>query len=165
MANLYEITQDYMTILGMMEDPELDPQTLADTMEAVEGELEVKAENYAKVIRNLEGDIAAIKGEVERLSAKKKTLENNIKNMKSALMMAMETTGKTKFKTELFSFGIRKNAPAVVMDESYIENIPERFLKYSEPTINKSAIKEAIQNGEDLEGLAHLEQSESITIK
>ena len=165
MANLYEITQDYMTILAMMEDPELDPQTLADTMEAVEGELEVKAENYAKVIRNLEGDIAAIKGEVERLSAKKKTLENNIKNMKSALMMAMETTGKTKFKTELFSFGIRKNAPAVVMDEPYIENVPERFLKYSEPTINKSAIKEAIQNGEDLEGLAHLEQSESITIK
>ena len=165
MANLYEITQDYMTILAMMENPELDPQTLADTMEAVEGELEVKAENYAKVIRNLEGDIAAIKGEVERLSAKKKTLENNIKNMKSALMMAMETTGKTKFKTELFSFGIRKNAPAVVMDEPYIENVPERFLKYSEPTINRSAIKEAIQNGENLEGLAHLEQSKSITIK
>ena len=165
MANLYEITQDYMTILAMMEDPELDPQTLADTMEAVEGELEVKAENYAKVIRNLEGDIAAIKGEVERLSAKKKTLENNIKNMKSALMMAMETTGKTKFKTELFSFGIRKNAPAVVMDEPYIENVPERFLKYSEPTINKSAIKEAIQSGEDLEGIAHLEQSTSLTIK
>lgn len=165
MANLYEITQDYMTILAMMEDPELDPKTLADTMEAVEGELEVKAENYAKVIRNLEGDIAAIKGEVERLSAKKKTLENNIKNMKSALMMAMETTGKTKFKTELFSFGIRKNAPAVVMDEPYIENVPERFLKYSEPTINKSAIKEAIQSGEDLEGIAHLEQSTSLTIK
>lgn len=165
MANLYEITQDYMTILAMMEDPELDPQTLADTMEAVEGELEVKAENYAKVIRNLEGDIAAIKGEVERLSAKKKTLENNIKNMKSALMMAMETTGKTKFKTELFSFSVRNNAPKVVMDEEYIKNVPERFLKYSEPTINRSAIKEAIQNGENLEGLAHLEQSKSITIR
>ena len=165
MANLYEITQDYLQILSMMEDPELDPQTLADTMEAVEGELEIKAENYAKVIRNLEGDIAAIKVELDRLSAKKKTLENNIKTMKSALQMAMETTGKTKFKTELFSFGIRKNAPSVIMDEPYIENIPERFLKYSEPTINRSAIKEAIQNGEDLEGLAHLEQSESIFIK
>lgn len=165
MSNLYEITQDYLQILSMMEDPELDPQTLADTMEAVEGELEVKAENYAKVIRNLEGDIAAIKVELDRLSAKKKTLENNIKTMKSALQMAMEVTGKTKFKTELFSFGIRKNAPSVIMDEPYIENIPERFLKYSEPTINRSAIKEAIQNGEDLEGLAHLEQSESIFIK
>ena len=165
MSNLYQITQDYLQIMSMMEDPELDPQTLADTMEAVEGELEIKAENYAKVIRNLEGDIAAIKVELDRLSAKKKTLENNIKTMKSALQMAMEVTGKTKFKTELFSFGIRKNAPSVIMDEPYIENVPERFLKYSEPTINRSAIKEAIQNGEDLEGLAHLEQSKSLTIK
>ena len=165
MANLYEITQDYLQILSMMEDPELDPQTLADTMEAVEGELEIKAENYAKVMKNLEADVSAIKSEIERLSGRKKTIENNIKNMKSALQMAMETTGKTKFKTELFSFGIRKNAPSVIMDEPYIENVPERFLKYSEPTINRSAIKEAIQNGEDLEGLAHLESSTSLTIK
>lgn len=164
MANLYEITQDYMTILAMMEDPELDPQTLADTMEAVEGELEVKAENYAKVIRNLEADVAGIKAEIERLSERKKTIENNIKRMKEALQVSMETTGKTKFKTELFSFGIRKNAPAVVMDEPYIENVPERFLKYSDPTINKTAIKEAIQNGENLEGLAHLESKNSLRI-
>jgi hypothetical protein len=51
------------------------------------------------------------------------------------------------------------------MDEPYIENVPERFLKYSDPTINRSAIKEAIQNGEDLEGLAHLEQSSSLSIR
>lgn len=165
MANLYEITQDYMTILAMMEDPELDPQTLADTMEAVEGELEVKAENYAKVIRNLETDVAGIKAEIDRLSERKKTIENNIKRMKEALQVSMETTGKTKFKTELFSFSVRNNAPKVVMDEEYIENVPERFLKYSEPTINRSAIKEAIQSGEDLEGIAHLEQSTSLTIK
>ena len=165
MANLYEITQDYLKILSMMEDPELDPKTLADTMEAVEGELEIKAENYAKVMKNLEADVAGIKAEIDRLSERKKTIENNIKNMKSALQMAMETTGKTKFKTELFSFGIRKNAPSVIMDEPYIENVPERFLKYSEPTINRSAIKEAIQNGEDLEGLAHLESSTSLNIR
>ena len=165
MANLYEITQDYMTILAMMEDPELDPRTLADTMEGIEGELEVKAENYAKVIRNLEADVTGIKAEIDRLSERKKTIENNIKRMKEALQVSMETTGKTKFKTELFSFSVRNNAPKVVMDEEYIENVPERFLKYSEPTINRTAIKEAIQNGENLEGLAHLEQSKSITIK
>ena len=165
MANLYEITQDYMTILAMMEDPELDPQTLADTMEGIEGELEVKAESYAKVMRNLEADVSAIKAEIDRLSERKKTIENNIKRMKEALQVSMETTGKTKFKTELFSFSVRNNAPKVVMDEEYIENVPERFLKYSEPSINKSAIKEAIQNGENLEGIAHLEQSTSLTIK
>lgn len=162
---IYEITSDYLQLMQMMEDPEMDPQILSDTMEGIEGELEVKAESYAKVMKNLEADVAGIKAEIERLSTRKKTIENNIKRIKEALQFSMETTGKTKFKTELFSFGIRKNAPAVVMDEQYIENVPERFLKYSDPTINRSAIKEAIQNGEDLEGLAHLEQSSSLSIR
>lgn len=162
---IYEITNDYLQLMQMMEDPELDPQTLADTMEGIEGELEDKADNYARVMKNMEADLNGIKAEIDRLSTRKKTIENNIKRMKEALQFSMETTGKTKFKTELFSFGIRKNAPAVVMDEPYIENVPERFLKYSDPTINRSAIKEAIQNGEDLEGLAHLEQSSSLSIR
>ena len=165
MANLYEITQDYLQILSMMEDPELDPQTLADTMEAVEGELEIKAENYAKVMKNLEADVTGIKAEIERLSERKKTIENNIKNMKSALQMAMETTGKTKFKTELFSFNIQKNAPTVVIDASDPNNIPPDFLKFKEPEVDKTAIKAAIQNGMDLTGVAHLDQSESLRIK
>ena len=162
---IYQITNDYLQLMQMMEDPELDPQTLADTMEGIEGELEDKADNYARVMKNMEADLNGIKAEIERLSTRKKTIENNIKRMKEALQFSMETTGKTKFKTELFSFGIRKNAPAVIMDEPYIENVPERFLKYSDPTINRSAIKEAIQNGEDLEGLAHLEQSSSLSIR
>ncbi len=78
MANIYEITSDWFRVQDMMEDPELDPQTLADTLEAIEGELEIKAENYAKVMKNLEGDIVAIKAEIDRLTSKKKTIENNI---------------------------------------------------------------------------------------
>ena len=165
MSSIYEITQDYLQILSMLEDPELNPQTLADTMEGIEGEFEIKAENYAKVMKNLEGDILAIKTEIDRLTAKKKALENNIKNMKSTLQTAMETTGKTKFKTELFSFGIQKSAPTVIIDEQYIENIPDKYLKYKDPEIDKIAIKDALKKGEDLTGIAHLEQSESLRIK
>lgn len=164
MSSIYELTADYIQIMQMMEEGELDPQTLADTMEAVEGEFEIKAESYAKVMRNLDGDITAIKAEIDRLTKKKQTLENNIKTMKKALQGAMEVTGKTKFRTELFSFRIQKNAPSVIMDETYIENVPERFLKYKDPEINRTAIREAILAGEDLEGLAHLEHSSSIRI-
>ena len=165
MASIYELTDDFLRIQDMMEDPELDPQTLADTFEAVDGELELKAESYAKVMKNLEGDIVAIKAEIDRLTSKKKAIENNIKNMKATLQSVMEVTGKTKFKTELFSFGIQKNAPSVVIDEQYIENIPEEYLKFREPEINKTAIKDAINNGVDLSGIAHLEQSQSLRIR
>jgi hypothetical protein len=165
MASIYEITDDFLRIQDMMEDPELDPQTLADTLEAIEGELEIKAENYAKVMKNLEGDIVAIKAEIDRLTSKKKAIENNIKNMKATLQSVMEVTGKTKFKTDLFSFGIQKNAPSVVIDVEDVRDIPEDYLKFKEPEVDKTAIKAAINDGVDLTGIAHLEQKFSLRIR
>ena len=165
MANIYELTQDYLRLLEMAEDPELDPEVIADTFEGIEGELEIKAENYAKVMKNLEGDIAALKAEEERLAKKRKAIENNIKRMKAALQEAMELTGKTKFKTELFSFGIQKNAPSVVIDAADVRDIPEDYLKFKEPEVDKTAIKNAINAGVDFEGLAHLEVSQSLRIR
>ena len=164
MSSIYELTQDYLIISEMMESPELDPEFLADTMEAVEGALEIKAENYAKVMKNLEGDVAALKAEETRLSEKRKAIENNIKNMKMALQSMMTITGKTKFKTDLFSFGIQKNAPSVVIDTD-INNLPTEFLKFREPEVDKTKLKEALKNCEDLSGYCHLEQSESLRIR
>ncbi len=165
MANIYELTQDYLRLLEMAEDPELDPEVIADTFEGIEGELEIKAENYAKVMKNLEGDIAALKAEEERLAKKRKAIENNIKRMKGTLQEAMELTGKTKFKTELFGFSIQKNAPSVVIDAADIRDIPEDYLKFKEPEVDKTAIKNAINAGVDFEGLAHLEVSQSLRIR
>ena len=165
MANIYEITQDYLKLMELASDPEIDPEIIADTFEGIDGELEIKAENYAKIMKNLEGDIAALKAEEERLAKKRKAIENNIKRMKVALQEAMELTGKTKFKTDLFSFGIQKNAPSVVIDAADIRDIPEEYLKYKEPDVDKTAIKNAINAGVDFEGLAHLEVSQSLRIR
>ena len=165
MSTLYEIVNDYLTIQHMMEDPDLDPQTLADTMEGIEGELEVKADGYAKVIRNMEADIEAIKSEVNRLTDRRKTIEKNIQTLKLALQKSMEITGKTKFKTELFSFGIRNNAPSVIMDETDISKIPAAYLRIKDPDIDKAKLKEDLKAGVDLSGVAHLEKSQSLMIK
>ena len=118
MASLYELTNEFLQLQQMLEDPEIDPQILEDTMEAVEGELEFKADGYARIIRNMEGTITAIKAEQERLSGKKSVLEASIKRLKENLQNSMIATGKLKFKTDLFSFTIQKNggkAP-VIMD-------------------------------------------------
>lgn len=162
---LYELTEDYMNLLELAEDPDIDEQAFTDTLEGIEGALEDKAEGYAKVIRTLEGDAAACDAESKRLRNKKQTIENNIRRMKAALQYAMQATGKTKFKTALFSFGIQKNPAAVVIDEGYLENIPDRFLIPQDPQIDKKAIKEALKAGEDLEGLAHLSETYSLRIR
>lgn len=164
MSSIYEITQDYLTILEMMELPELDAQTLRDTMEGIDGEFEIKADGYAKVLKEIEASIEAIDKEKERLAERSKTLKENAKKLKTTLQGAMETIGKTKFKTDLFSFGIQKNPVSLVIDENDVKKFPRKYIKV-ERTIDKTALKEALKNGAEFEGLAHLEQSESLRIR
>ena len=153
---LYELTNDYMELLQMAEDPDIDEQAFLDTLEGIEGALEDKADNYAKIMRMLDGDALAIREEERRLEARRKAIENNIKRMKSALQYAMEATGKT----------VQNNPASVVMDELDVANIPERFLKYKDPEIDRKAIKDAIKAGDqDAIDIAHLEQSQSLRIR
>lgn len=165
MSSLYELTSDYTELMLIAEDPDTDPQAFIDTLEGIEGELEDKADNYAKVIRSLEADAAACDAEAKRLRAKKQTIENNVKRMKGALQYAMQATGKVKFKTPLFSFGIRKNPASVVIDAVNVRDFPEEFIIESEPILDKKALKDALKAGEDLTGLCHLEQTESLSIR
>ena len=164
MATLYELTGEYLMLLDMMDDPTVDEQTLNDTMEAISGELEIKADGYAKIIKDREALADGLKAEAKRLSERRQTIENNVKRMKDALQRSMIATGKTKFKTDLFSFGIQKNPISIAVDAA-IPEIPERFLTHPEPTVNKTALKEALQNGEDLDGIAHIVQGESLRIR
>ena len=162
---LYELTDDYKALLQMAEDPDTDPEVLVDTMEGLEGAIEDKADGYAIVMKELEASEQKIKAEVDRLNARRMTISNNIRAMKLRLQTSMIETGKTKFKTDLFSFGIQKNPPAVVIDEQYIDNIPKKYLVQQDPVIDKKKIKEDLKAGVDLEGIAHLAQTESLRIR
>ena len=152
-TTLYELTEDFLRLYEMADECDLAPEDIADTLESLQYELEEKADGYAMVMRQL------------GLSGRKKTVENNIKRMKQGLEMAMRAANKPKIKTKLFSFGIQKNPPSVVMDEQYIENIPDEYLIPQEPKIDKKKIKEDLKAGVNLEGLAHLEQTEGLRIR
>ena len=162
---LYELNDQFRMLYELAEDPDTDQELLESTLEALEGELEVKADGYARVMRQLEADAANLKLEEKRLATRRTACENNVKRMKQALQYAMEASGKTKFKTELFSFGIQKNPAAVVMDTDQLINIPIKYLIQQDPKIDKTKLKEDLKAGVNLDGIAHLEQSESLRIR
>ena len=162
MSTLYTLTGEYMQLLEMAQEPDIDEQCLKDTMEAIEGELEDKAEGYAKIMKQLEAEAAAIDAEVKRLNERKSSLKNNADRMKKALQAAMEATGKTKFKTTLFSFGIQNNPPALVLAEGAA--IPEQYLIPQEPKVDNAAIKAALKDGQQFD-FASLKVSQSLRIR
>lgn len=160
---LYELKGEYELLLEMAEDPTVDPVTLEGTLEALDGEIEEKADGYARVMRQIEHDITALKAEEARLSDRRRAMENNICRMKESLEDAMLATGKTKFKTELFSFNIQKNPKSVMIDD--ISMLPEEYLIPQDPKVDKAKLKEDLTAGVDLNGAAHLEQTEGLRIK
>ena len=158
---LYELTGQYLELEEMAANGEIDEQTFVDTMESITEDIKSKADGYARVIRNLEANVEAYKNEEERLYSKRKTLENNIKRMKSNLQYCMCVTGEKKFKTELFSFNVKKNPKKLVVDK--IGDVPEEFLIMQEPKVDTKALKEFVADNEV--SYAHLEQGESLVIR
>ena len=163
MATLFDLTGKWLELYDMADDPDMDADMWFDTIEGLEGEIEDKADGYAKVITQLNADATAIKAEEDRLYRRRTTIENRIKNMKLRLQEMMEITGKKKIKTELFSFGIQKNPASVVIDDEKM--IPAEFLIPQAPKIDKTAIKDALKAGVDMAGIAHLEQTQSLRIR
>lgn len=162
MANIYELTNDFKEVMSLLESGEYDREMLENTLECIECEIEEKADGYARVIRNTEADIAAIKAEEERLAKKRKALENSVAQMKGNLEEAMRATGKVKFKTELFSFNIQKNPAKVCMVAGV--DVPWMYLIEQAPKIDTALIKETLKSGVELP-FAVLVQEESLRIR
>ena len=139
---LYELSEQYEILEQMLYDGETDEQTIRDTMEAIFGEFEDKAESYAIIITGMKADIEALKSEESRLNARRTSLENRQKALKTTLMENMKAIGKTKIKTPLFTISVAKNGgqePLVI--DGAIDDIPGRFLIPQPPKVNGDAVR------------------------
>lgn len=162
MDSLYEIADQYRQIAEMIAEAAEtgeDIEVLNDTLDAVSGEFEIKAENIASIIKNNELKMAefaarreVFEKEAEIIKAKEKALENSNESLKKYLCDGMIAVGKPKFKTDRFSFWTKKTTPKVVIDGI----VPMDYMKVPEPQPDKTAIKKAIDSGEVI-GFAHLE--------
>ncbi len=162
MATLYELKGAWEQVYGMACDGEIDIDVTIDTLEAIEGEIEDKADGYAKLLRSLGSDVAALKEEEKRIADRRRAIENKAEAIKKRLQEVMEETGKVKFATQLFSFNIQKNPPSVVIDNP--DEVPQIYLVPQEPKADKKMILELLKGGEQ-PSWAHLEQSQSLRIR
>jgi len=165
MPNLYELTRNYETVLNMMYDENIDEQMILDTLEGIEGEIKDKADGYAKIIKELLGDTEKIKAEKQRLEARQKTFEKRAELLKNNLENAMKQIGKTKLKTELFSFNIQKNSGKLPLIIEDITKVPNEYFKHTEKEIDNTKIREAIESGKEICFAHYGEQGESLRIR
>ena len=178
MPSIYELTSDFQKIYSLMEEGTIDEEILSELFSDTSEALSDKLEAYCKFIKNLEAEAEGLKAEEKRLYDKRKAIENTIANSKKAMKAAIEAANEAriaagkepekKIKAGTFTVGIQNNPPKLVIDDPYIENIPEAYVIQPPPEINKKAMLEALKAGTDaeaLEGIAHIEQDASIRIR
>ena len=168
MASIYELKAEFETLWMILEDELADDETIAGAWETATEDLTDKLENCCKYIKNTETEIAGLKAEEERLYARRKAKENAVKRLKELMKMAMLAAGEKKIACGTFTTSVQNNAPSVVIDEPYIENIPEKYLIPQDPKIDKKLMLEDLKSDiavPDLEGVAHIEVGQSLRIR
>ena len=143
---LYEIDAQLSALI----DEEPGEITDHNAFEALQISRAEKCENIALYYKNLTAEAEAIKAEETKLSERRKSLENKAHNLLEYLNYALQGE---KLETPRVKCSYRKTQ-AVECDENFVywaaENAPE-LLSYKEPLPNKTAIKQAIKTGREIE--------------
>jgi transcriptional regulator of heat shock response len=156
---LYELAQNYANLLEMSE--EMDPEVLKDTLSSIQEEIEDKAENIAKLIRNLEADAKIIREEEKRLAERRQSIEKKIDYLKQYLQEQLEVAGLQKVKRPTITVAIQNNPPSVEIAD---ENLIPSDYKIPQFKIDKKSIMERLKNGEEIPGCS-LKQTKGVRIR
>lgn len=144
-------------------------QAWFDTLTAIEGEFDAKAENIAVYIKNMSAEVIALKQEEDALKRRRLAFEKSVERMKAYLLGSMHAVGRLKIDMPRARLSIRKNAESLVVDDNaaFIEWAQAKnndLLKYAPPEIRKTEAKKLVQAGVRLP-FVHLTRTESLTIK
>lgn len=163
---MYEITQSLQELLYMMECEEIQPEMIADTLEAVGLEVEQVADEVANMLTELSADCDKLKAEERRLHERRQMMENNASRLKAQLLQMLQTSGKKSLKTTLHSFSVRGTAGKTIVTSP--DMLPQEFFRIPEPTppeLDMKKITAAIKSGDIPEDVAHIEKGVCIVIK
>ena len=163
--SLYHLAQSWQNLLDQMDD--IPEDAFRDTLEAIEGEFDEKADNIACLIKSLDAEAEEIKKECESLKQRESAKRAKASRLREYLREQMEIIGRRKIETPRNCISVASSTPKVMLDDDFVrwaQESADYLLKYKPPEPDKSAIKQAIQDGADIP-FARLESGVSLRIK
>ena len=163
MKPLYEIDKEILECVDLETGEIIDPEKLT----ALQMERERKLEGVALWVKDLNYEAQMVKEEADKLTARKKALDNKITGLKNWLLWALDGE---KLKTPRCNVYQTHSQRVVIDDEKALIDMfmtspfGEKFLRMKDPEIDKTALKDSMKQGYEYE-FAHLEETESVVIK
>lgn len=165
MGTLYELTTAYNAVLESVMGAEAgeDIASLLARLDEIDEAWDKKADNYARMLREVEARAELAKAEAARLTDRKRRMEAIAESLKARMMLAMKARGLGVAETSIGTWKIGKGRESVqILDAS---KVPEEYLVYAEPTVSKAAILTAYKaTGEIIPG-TEIVRNESFGLK
>lgn len=164
--SLYSINQELEQVLNAIFEStdentgEVD-ESLVNELEGLKIQKADKLDNIGALYKNLLGEAEMLDKEAENLMKRSRSKKKQAEQLKNYVASVLNGE---KFESPRVVFSWRKS-DKVVMDEQYIENIPVEYLNYKEPTIDRVKMRQDLKKGVNLDGIAHLETFNNLSIK
>ena len=163
MKALYELDQAILECVDLETGEILD----SDRLTALQMERERKLEGVALWVKDLNAEAEAVKAEADKLTSRKKALDNKIASIKNWLLWALDGEKLKTARCNVYQTHSQRvavaNEPELIKFLQTLED-PEKFLRFKEPELKKDEIKKALKDGTIIPG-AELETTESVVIK
>lgn len=157
---LYEMATNYQQ-LSNRED--LEPETIADTLDSLKDSMEVKVDNIASWMDDNTADIEFMKHRIKAMQEEKKRLINLNERLNNYLTDTLDQAEIKKMTTDQHIVAVRNYRMSTVITEP--EKLTADYVKeVHEYKPDKTAIYKALSAGKTVNG-AHLEANRKATIK
>ena len=163
METLRELSSQYQALLeyGDSEDPE-DRQCFLDTLEGLTGEVELKCDQYAVVLSELEARTEMIDKEIARLSGLRNACDGSVQAIKRRLLQAMKDMDMPEIKTDFHTFKIQKNGGKRKVEVT--GDVPDSYTKIIyQPDMER--IRSELEDGKELDFAVLMPRGEHLRIK
>ena len=164
--SLYSLAINYELFMAAVENGDIPEEAIADTLEAMTGDIDEKIDNVASAIKNMLAEAEMIKAEEKALAERRKAKERRAEKVSEYLSNMMQMLDRKKYESARHKISFRTSKPVRLTDEAaFIEwakvNAPEAVTVTYKPSL--SAIKELV--GTTNVPFAVIETRQNIQIK
>ena len=154
MKSFYEINQDILDCVDQDTGEILDEDKLRG-LQMAKGE---KIASMARWVKDLRVESEALKDEIAKLTARKKSAENKQERLKAIIM---DELGGKKFKDETVSIYYGASQSVSIDDNT---KVPVQYLKYTDPQVDRKGLLHDLKLGVELDGI-HIVESRHLVIR
>jgi len=153
---LFDLIGEYKDLYEMLTDEEVDEQTVKDTLEGVEGEIEIKAQGIVSLYDRLDMEIKACEQHMKAWGNRLAVRKNAKERIKRLMIDGITAMGKDELKAGDVTIKVSNVGGVLPIIYEDGVTVPERFTKMTIETDGK-LVREALDKGETLD-FAHFGQ-------